>query len=206
MLHPATELRFIDSVIGYGVFATQRIPKGTLTWVRDELDQTFTPERMKRFSTFHRELLDRYSFVDRHGDYVLCWDHARYINHACEATSLSPGYGFEIAVRDIEQGEELTDDYGTLNIDVPFTCCCGSAVCRKEIRPDDLVRYADGWDRLIAGVFGRISQVAQPLWELVTEKDEVARVLAGELPIASCRQNFFLPATEAQPLRSQANA
>lgn len=35
MIHPDTELRFINPEIGYGVFATQFIPRGTITWVRE---------------------------------------------------------------------------------------------------------------------------------------------------------------------------
>lgn len=190
MLHPSTELRFINSLIGYGVFALRPIPKGTITWARDELDQTFSPARLARFSAFHRALLDRYSFVDKHGDYVLCWDHARYINHSCEAACLSPGYGFEIAVRDIAAGEELTDDYGSLNLDGPFTCHCGLPTCRKEILPDDLLKHGDRWDASIAAAFPLLPRVEQPLWDLVPEKDEIAQVLAGKTPIASCRANY----------------
>lgn len=191
MLHPATELRFVNPVMGYGVFASRPIPKGTITWVRDNLDQTFSPARLVRVSSpLLRDLLDRYSFVDKDGNYVLCWDHARFMNHACDAACLSPGYGFEIAVRDIDADEELTDDYGTLNIDVPFACRCGSPRCRREIRPDDLLRYANRWDALIASAFERLAAVGQPLWELVREKDNLARVLAGKTPIASCRQNY----------------
>jgi hypothetical protein len=191
MLHPHTELRFVDPDMGYGVFASRFIPKGTITWVRDDLDQTFSPTGFARFSPFYRDLLDTYSFVDKEGDYVLCWDHARFVNHACEAACLSPGYGFEIAVRDVAAGEELTDDYGTLNIDVAFSCRCGSPRCRKVIRPDDLLAYGDRWDALIADSFFRLSSVEQPLWELVREKDEVARALGRQAPIASCRQNYF---------------
>lgn len=48
MIHPDTELRFVTPDIGNGVFATRFIPKGTLTWVRDRLDQTFTPEDVEQ--------------------------------------------------------------------------------------------------------------------------------------------------------------
>ena len=191
MLRPDTGLRYIDSTIGYGVFATRFIPKGTITWVRDELDQTFSPERFARVSPHLHELLDRYSFVDKEGDHVLCWDLARYINHACEAACLSPGYNFEVAVRDIAPGEELTDDYGTLNIDVAFTCHCGSPLCRGEIRPDDLLAHGDRWDALIAAAFAHLPAVRQPLWDLVREKDELARVTAHKAPPASCRLNYL---------------
>ena len=190
MLHPDTELRFIDPIMGYGVFALRPIPRGTITWVRDSLDQTFSPARFAKVPPPLRDMVDRYSFVDKDGDRVLCWDLARYLNHACEATCLSPGYGFEIAVRDIAAGDELTDDYGTLNIDVAFDCRCGSPRCRKEILPDDLLRFADRWDGLIAVGFAALEAVAQPLWELVHEKEDVAAALAGKAPIRSCRDNL----------------
>ena len=31
MIHPDSELRFINPIIGYGLFATSVIPRGTLT-------------------------------------------------------------------------------------------------------------------------------------------------------------------------------
>jgi hypothetical protein len=40
MIHPWTELRFINDSIGYGVFATQFIPKGTIVWALDDLGPT----------------------------------------------------------------------------------------------------------------------------------------------------------------------
>ena len=44
MIHPDTELRFANPQIGLGVFATRfLIPKGTITWVRDQLDQALPP-------------------------------------------------------------------------------------------------------------------------------------------------------------------
>ena len=36
MIHPDTELRFISDEVGYGVFATALIGRGTITWVRGE--------------------------------------------------------------------------------------------------------------------------------------------------------------------------
>lgn len=191
MIHPDTELRFVSADIGYGVFATRPIPRGTITWARDELDQTLSPERARAIAPPLREVFRRYSYVDGRGDHVLCWDLARYLNHACEATCLSPGYSFEIAVRDIAAGEELTDDYGSLNIDVPFECRCGAPRCRRQIRPDDFLRHADRWDELIAAAFARITAVAQPLFPLVRDDDAVRRVLAREAPIASCRDHFL---------------
>ena len=37
MIHPSTELRFINDEIGYGVVATRFIPKGTIVWALTNL-------------------------------------------------------------------------------------------------------------------------------------------------------------------------
>lgn len=198
MLHPHTELRWIDERIGFGVFATRPIPRGTVTWVRDELDQVIAPAHFARLPGPMRATVDKYSFVDRHGDYILCWDVARFLNHACEATCLSPGFDFEIAIRDIAEGDQVTDDYGSLNIDVPFECLCGSPRCRREIRPDDLLAHGEVWDRDLGRAFCELERVAQPLWELVREKDEVGRVLCGGRALPSCRENYCPPPALAQ--------
>ena len=46
MVHPHTEIRFVNDIIGWGVFASRFIPKGTIIWALDPLDQRFTPEQV----------------------------------------------------------------------------------------------------------------------------------------------------------------
>jgi uncharacterized protein len=116
---------------------------------------------------------------------------------------MSTGYEFELAVRDIQPGEELTDDYGSLNLEYDFTCLCGSAKCRKVLRRGDFLRYADSWDHLIASSFRLISTVPQPLWPFVKDQEAVQAALMGRTPIASCRENHFgVPMLTAQASRS----
>ncbi|MBI3800421.1 MAG: SET domain-containing protein-lysine N-methyltransferase, partial [Deltaproteobacteria bacterium] len=145
MLHPYTELRFIDHKIGYGVVAIRLLPRGTITWVRDDLDQVFSAIQVKDMTPIYRDLITKYAFVDARGDFVLCWDLARYLNHACEPSCMTTGYEFDLAVRDIQPGEELTADYASLNLEYDFTCACGSAKCRKLLRRGDFLRYVDSW-------------------------------------------------------------
>ena len=191
MLHPDTELRFINPTIGYGVFATRLIPAGTITWARDELDQVFTRQQVAARPPFIREILDRYCFYDGAGDWILCWDLARFVNHCCDANCLSAGFDFELAVRDIQPGEELTDDYGTLNLTAPFDCACGAAHCRGVLEPGDPRRLVDAWDARVRGVFSRLDEVEQPLLPLVRELDAVRDALAtGAVP--SCRCHLLL--------------
>lgn len=191
MLHPHTRLQFINDQIGYGVVATQLIPRGSITWVRDDLDQTFSAAQVELMPATYREIIDKYCFVDAKGSFVLCWDLARYLNHSCDPSCRSAGYDFEIAVRDIHPDEELTDDYGSLNLLYDFVCCCTSPSCRKTIHPGDLLKYVDLWDQSIAEPFRLIPTLPQPLWHLVKEKEAVEAALAGRLPIASCQKNYY---------------
>jgi hypothetical protein len=193
MVHPDTELRFVNARIGYGVFATRLIPCGTITWVRDDLDQLFSLDAVNRMSQFVRPFLDKYSYVNGAGQFVLCWDHARYINHSCEPSCLSPGLDFELAVRDIQPDEELTDDYGALNLSEPFECACGLTRCRGSVGCDDLLKYAAQWDATVAPAFARIPAVDQPLWPLVAEKAAVEQILGGRESVPSCLQHYWPP-------------
>ena len=45
---------------------------------------------------------------DLNGSMVVCWDHARFMNHSCDPTSIGVGSGFEIARHDVRRGDELT--------------------------------------------------------------------------------------------------
>ena len=190
MIHPDTELRFASPLIGYGVFATRLIPRGTITWVHDRLDQAFAPAAVELLPRAYHDIVLKYSFIDSHGQFVLCWDHARFMNHSCDPSCRSAGYDFEVAVRDIAPGEELTDDYGSLNLEYDFDCSCGLPGCRRRIQPGDLMALGDDWDRIVAEPFRLIPSVPQPLWCFLENRGPVDAALAGRSPIASVKANY----------------
>jgi hypothetical protein len=163
MIHPHTELRQVSPEIGLGVFATQEIPKGTMLYVWDALERVVCPGDPMLEDPKYFEVIDKYSYVGPDGCYVISWDLAKYVNHSCRANSLSTGYGFEIAVCDIAPGEQITDDYGMLNIAREMICLCGAADCRGRIRPDDLDRQARRWDRVVRDALACFPRVDQPL-------------------------------------------
>ena len=190
MIHPDSALRFVSPDIGWGVFATRLIPRGTITWALDALDQRFSPDAIAELPAYARELLDKYSYVDGRGDHILCWDNARFYNHSCAANCLSVGYDFEIAVRDIQAGEELTDDYGTLNLAEPFPCSCGAAECRGILLPDDHTRIGDQWNTFARDAFVLIPAVAQPLWDILFERDEIEAALRDPSLLRPIQHHF----------------
>ncbi|MDA0740261.1 MAG: SET domain-containing protein-lysine N-methyltransferase [Nitrospirae bacterium] len=168
MLHPATELRKINDQVGYGIFATQSIPQGTITWALDPLDQIFDLTKTEQLDHQCRELLTKYTWVNTHGQRILCWDFGRFMNHNCEANSYGLGNcQFEIAIRHIAAGEELTSDYATINLEEPLVCQCGSSRCRGIITLEHLEDIAPNCDALIRSAFTRIHEVQQPLWHWI---------------------------------------
>lgn len=166
MIHPDTELRYISPEVGYGVVATQIIPKGTITWVHDDLDQIFTAKQVSRMNPRMKALVETYTFRNAKGQYVLCWDHSRFVNHSFNSNCLSTCYGFEFAVRDIHPGEQITNDYGYLNITEPFEPI-DEGTERKVVYPDDLLKMAPIWDGILAETFPLLMTVPQPLADLL---------------------------------------
>ena len=192
MIHPDTELQFINNDIGHGVVATKFIPAGTITWVLDKLDRTFTKEEFFQMETLYQEILDTYTYRNSKGHYVLCWDHGRFVNHSFKSNCLTTAYDFEIAIRDIHPGEQLTDDYGYLNISEPFRPS-DEGTKRKIVYPDDLPKYFKQWDKQIAAVFPKILQQKQPLASILSEetKKTIEEITSGNKQIASILENYY---------------
>ncbi|OYQ34446.1 SET domain-containing protein-lysine N-methyltransferase [Flavobacterium cyanobacteriorum] len=192
MIHPDTELRFINDVVGYGVVAKKFIPKGTITWVQDDLDQVYTPEDIRRINPVMQTYLDTYSFTNSRGEKVLCWDHAKYVNHSFNPSCMSTAYDFEIAIRDIQPGEQLTDDYGYLNVSEPFEAE-DEGTERKVVYPDDILNYYEVWDGAIKDNMANIGVVSQPLLRFIPQANwaEFSKVLSGEAPLRSIKTCYF---------------
>lgn len=194
MIHPHTERRLVPTGIGYGVVATRLIPRGTIVWVLDDLDHIFTPSEVARLSPRCRAVLAVHGYVDRAGDTVLCWDDTRFENHSCDASTLAAGlFDFDLAVRDIHPGDEVTYDYAVLSLTVPMACRCGSADCRQVVGPANLSTMADRYDERVRDAFALVETVEQPLWDLVRDQEGVRAVLAGTRRLESCRESIFLP-------------
>lgn len=193
MIHPHTELRFISPEVGYGVVATQFIPKGTITWALDKLDRTFDENTVKNMGKLYFDILEKYCYIDKNGKYVLCWDISRYVNHSFNSNCISTPYEFEIAIRDIQPGEELTDDYGYLNVTEPFDCLPEQGSTRTRVMPDDLVHFHKEWDAKIADSLPFFDKVKQPLLELLSPEtqEKMTKVVNKELIMESILSCYY---------------
>lgn len=170
MIHPNTRLDFINATVGYGVFATAKIPEGTIVYVKDSLELCISPEEYMSHSSNMKEVIEKYSYMDEKGYRIISWDFAKYVNHCCNCNTISTGYGFEIAIRDIEPGEQITDEYGLFNLDKPMPLFCGEPNCRKIIHPEDFDKYYETWDKKIRNSIMKIFEVKQALFPLLEKE------------------------------------
>jgi SET domain-containing protein len=99
-----------SAIHGLGVFAAERIPKGTKIWrFVERFDRAYSPKQFAKLPKPAREFLKNYGYrVD--GEVLFTVDNDRHINHSEDPnTYLKSGYA--IARRNIAKGEEITNDY-----------------------------------------------------------------------------------------------
>jgi SET domain-containing protein len=98
---------------GIGLFASQFIPKGTITWEYTyEFDAGYTQEQAMILSAPAREQFFKYTYFDKELDrYILCFDDQRFINHCSVYPNILSTPRRDIASHDIREGEELLCNY-----------------------------------------------------------------------------------------------
>lgn len=170
MIHPDTKVRTVSEAIGNGVFATALIPQGTIVVVRDRFDTSLTIEEFQQLPALLKNALETYLYHDCDGRLILSWDHARLMNHSCASNTMLTAYGFEIAVRDIQPGEEMTTEYGLLNIQEPYQIHCKCPGCREHLRRDDIDQHGERWDALVRASMQLIAEREQPLMALLDSR------------------------------------
>ncbi|MCA9351863.1 SET domain-containing protein-lysine N-methyltransferase [Patescibacteria group bacterium] len=106
-----------------GVFAKQHFNKGD-TVLRWDTTKTISE------STYRSLTENEKRYVEKVGvDYIVMQAPEKFVNHSCEPNLISRNYS-DIALRDIEVGEELTINYlDTIPEGVSFTCNCQSENC-----------------------------------------------------------------------------
>ena len=174
-MHPNCELKFVNEQVGIGVFATAFIPQGTIVYADDPLDIVLYSDDPILQNPILRPAIDKYAVIEPGDKRILAWDISRYVNHCCYCNIMSTGYGFEIALRDIQPGEEIRDEYGIFNLGwtMELSCSCPEK-CRGYLRPDDFDNFYPLWDEQLQVALKQALSVEQPLWGLLSEETAVA--------------------------------
>lgn len=203
MMHPHTRVQPISDQIGVGVVATQPIPAGTAVYQTDALDLRIAPNDPRLIDPALAEQIETYTYLDPDGTRVMCWDIGKYVNHACEPNTLTTGFGFQIALRDLAPGEEILDDYG-IYTDEFGPLLCNEPTCRGHIRPTDFLNLVPMWDAKLKPVLKSFFDVDQPLMHLIEAAalaDLHAFVKTGKRyrSIAQARNIDTLPTVPSTP-------
>lgn len=167
MIHPNTELRFVNPLVGHGVFATKFIPKGTITYVDDPLEIHIPVDSPLFQHPVLGKVLKTYAILENDGTYEMSWDYAKHMNHCCHSNTVTTGWGFDVAVRDIEPGEQILCDYGMYNLDFDMDLVCELKDCRMRIRKDDFDSLAERWEGQIREALTLAAEISQPLIEVM---------------------------------------
>jgi SET domain-containing protein len=109
----------VSEIHGIGLFADQFISQGTMTWkFLEGFDLRLPKSILNELSPPAREQFLKYSYLDSSsGLYELCSDDARFFNHSETPNTGSISDVIDVALRDIQPGEELTCDYRTFDVD-----------------------------------------------------------------------------------------
>jgi hypothetical protein len=132
-----------STVHGTGLFAAERIPKGTIIWRYDRArDMRMTRHELSLMPERIRVEWDRFAYVSRFtGLIVRAGDDYGYINHSHEPNiEVSPRFerpeGCDMALREILAGEELFFDYTWFGEDP----CCHPRDHRLPVDIDEVCR------------------------------------------------------------------
>jgi len=159
-LHKNIELK-PSPLGGLGLFATDFIPKGSITWWEEQpIPRYFTLEELERLPDDpEKELylhfgyqVDDNLFSTIHNPQELQEDAGHFMNHSCDPTTWFLGDYLMEARRDIRAGEEITFDYGTTESHFESfpKCLCGSPSCRGKVSPNDYVQLQNVYKNRIA--------------------------------------------------------
>lgn len=127
--------RGVSPIHGRGLFATKAIRAGAVV-IRWH-GKVLPIRELEALKT-----RDRYDCAALSEDSIIVFaadDPAIYGNHSCDPNLWMESETTLSARRDIQPGEELTTDYGTMSDDPAWSmpCSCASPLCRGVIRGDD---------------------------------------------------------------------
>ena len=180
MIHPDTQLAEISQQVGVGVVATKNISAGALIWVKDPLDVCLQNSVVQALPSVVADQFRRNAYLNSANEWILCWDIARFVNHACDCNVVVSPMGFEIACRDIAKGEQITNDYGIFNLasEEEFNCACGAPDCRKWVDSKDLALYITAQQAKLQRAAQSVMHIDQPLWPLMhdAQKDYLIKI------------------------------
>lgn len=112
-----------SKIHGLGLFADEKIPKGTMVWEFDpKFDLVFSEKEVGKMSEIQQNLIHKFAyFSKRLRKYVYCVDDTRFMNHSNAPNTDSVSFSnkqenCDVANKDIGAGEEMTINYRDIDL------------------------------------------------------------------------------------------
>ncbi len=102
-----------SEINGLGCFAGESIKKGEIIWhFQENFDLRLSQEQFEMLPLLAQEYFKHFAYYNTtEGGWILCGDDARYTNHSITPNMVMINDTSSIATRDINKGEEITEDY-----------------------------------------------------------------------------------------------
>lgn len=151
MLHEYIQRAGTDVIDGQGLIATGLIRAGEVVSRLEPNQPMYRISEVATWSPEAQDALLHHGYQCSETHIVSEQGDEKYMNHSCDPNTWWADDDTMVARRDIHAGEEITYDYATTEISLPFqmTCCCGSALCRGQVthldyrRTDWQARFGD---------------------------------------------------------------
>jgi uncharacterized protein len=169
MIHPDFEVRHTHK--GLGLFAKRRFRMGEILWITDDLDVKLPLDTYLRMEAPQKRKVNIYCYLDDQKRVVIPWDEGKYVNHSCapNSTGLLQFDNVSVALREIEAGEELVEDYHSYSGHFEsFECACEAASCRGYVQCHNSYDASLRLD--LRHIVEAMLAVPQPLLELDTSE------------------------------------
>ena len=117
----AIETTLKESVInGLGVFTTSPVSAGAVVWRFNGHIDTIIPAQVVPYLPYHViKFINKYAYRNSELDYCIGVDNDRFINHSKTPNVGEAADGTRVALYDLLEGEELTEDY---TVNYPNSC------------------------------------------------------------------------------------
>jgi len=101
-----------SEIHGMGCISEEFIPKGSVVWrFEPGFDVIISEAEFRKLSEKAKLWISHFGYLNKkEGGYVLCMDDAKYTNHS-ETPNVDGSGEVSIAIRDIQIGEEITENY-----------------------------------------------------------------------------------------------
>ena len=120
-----------SKINGIGLFADEFIAKGTKVIERSFLDVTIIKDKLNHLSNYCRNQILNYGCCRADLVYLEC-DDARFVNHSDTPNMDGSEAYYDIALKDINPGEELTEDYRVIDDGTGCSAFLDEIVLTKE--------------------------------------------------------------------------